>query len=65
MLVALWVSALPHYFGAHDGITSDGTPTGNIYDAAACFVVAATAVFSVVTKPGASRSAAPAEHAVH
>jgi hypothetical protein len=45
----LWASALPAYFGATDGITSDGTPTGNLLYAAACFVVAALAVAATMT----------------
>ena len=41
VLAVLWGSALPEYFGAVDGVTSDGTPIGNLAYAAVCFVVAA------------------------
>jgi hypothetical protein len=41
VLAALWVSALPGYFGAEHGITSDATPTGCLPYAALCFVLAA------------------------
>jgi len=30
VLAVLWFIALPDYFGAVDGITSDGTPFGNL-----------------------------------
>jgi hypothetical protein len=41
VLAALWISALPGYFGAEHGITSDATPTGSLPYAAMCFVLAA------------------------
>jgi len=41
VLVMLWISALPDYFGAVDGITRDGTPTGSLLYAGVSFVVAA------------------------
>jgi len=47
VLAALWISALPDYFGATNGITTDGTPIGNLAYASMCFVIAAAAVFSV------------------
>ncbi len=31
-----WLAALPGYFGATDGITADGTPTGSLAYAVAC-----------------------------
>jgi hypothetical protein len=41
VLAALWISALPGYFGAEHGITSDATPTGSLPYAAICFALAA------------------------
>lgn len=46
VLAALWISALGEYFGATNGITADGTPTGSLVYALICFVVAALAVAS-------------------
>jgi hypothetical protein len=53
VLAVLWGSALPEYFGAVDGVTSDGTPIGNLAYAAVCFVVAAACVVATVTTKGA------------
>jgi hypothetical protein len=44
VLAVLWISALPAYFRAVDGMTSDGTPIGTLWYAAGCFVFAALAV---------------------
>ena len=59
VLGALWVSASRDYFTATNGTTSDGTPTGNLAFATACFVVAALAVYSVSTKDGGARPRNP------
>lgn len=64
VLAVLWLSALPDYFGADNGITADGTPIGNLAYAAASFAVAAIAVFSAATAPATTRSMAPPEQAV-
>lgn len=56
VLGILWAVALPAYFGATDGITADGTPTGNLLYTAACFIVAAMAVVSVSLTNGAGKS---------
>lgn len=37
-MVVFWISALPTYFGAQDGITSAGTPVGSGPYALACFI---------------------------
>lgn len=37
-LAVFWISALPAYFAAHDGITSAGTPIGSGPYALACFL---------------------------
>lgn len=41
VLGILWITALPEYFAANDGITGGGTPTGNLGYAALCFALAA------------------------
>jgi hypothetical protein len=43
VLALLWISALPGYFGAVNGVTSDGTPIGTLWYAIGCFVFAALA----------------------
>jgi hypothetical protein len=37
-MAVIWLSALPAYLAADDGITSDGTPVGSGPYALACFV---------------------------
>jgi hypothetical protein len=44
---ALWLTALPANLNASDGITPDGTPTGNAAYAAACFLLAVAMTMSV------------------
>jgi hypothetical protein len=56
----LWATALPAYVGAARGITSTGTPTGNLLYAALCF---AGAVASVLLATTASRAGGPTETA--
>ncbi|WP_207840474.1 hypothetical protein [Williamsia soli] len=64
VLAALWISALPDYFGARDGFTSDGTQVGSLLYASVCFVVAAILV--IATSIGARRTlrstSGPAAH---
>ncbi|WP_405181837.1 hypothetical protein OG225_17295 [Nocardia sp. NBC_01377] len=43
-MLVLWIGALPDYFDATAGRTSDGTPTGNLLYAAVCIVLAALCV---------------------
>ena len=57
VLAALWVSALPAYFRAVDGITADGTPVGNLLHASVSFVIAALAVFGAASAATARQSA--------
>ena len=64
VLGILWASALPAYFGAVDGITTDGTPTGNLLYAAACFAIATLAVVAVATASASRRSVAVDENAL-
>jgi hypothetical protein len=56
---ALWLTALPANLNATDGITSDGTPTGNAAYAATCFLVAVAMTMSVSIR--ARTTAEPAE----
>jgi hypothetical protein len=44
---ALWLAALPANLNATDGVTSDGTPSGNAVYAAACFLLAVAMTMSV------------------
>ncbi|MFD4369556.1 hypothetical protein [Rhodococcus sp. NPDC058521] len=44
----LWVSALPDYFGAVDGVTDEGDPLGNLWFTGACFVIAVLCVAAVL-----------------
>ncbi|WP_275290980.1 hypothetical protein [Amycolatopsis sp. La24] len=39
-MAVFWIGALPGYFGARDGITSDGSPIGSGPYALACFLAA-------------------------
>lgn len=50
VLGALWISALPEYFGAVDGFTRDGTPTGSLLYAAVSFAAAALCVAAVAIR---------------
>ncbi len=46
VLGILWLTGLPEYFSAKGGVTGDGTPTGNVFYAVVCLVVAALLVWS-------------------
>jgi hypothetical protein len=41
VFAGLWLAALPAFFDAKDGITSDGTPIGSGWYTIACFIGAA------------------------
>ena len=45
VLGILWLTALPGYLSAKAGVTDDGTPTGNVFYAGVCLVVAALLVW--------------------
>lgn len=51
VMAMLWISALPDYFAAVDGVTDNGDPVGNLWYAIGCFVVAALAVAATFTIP--------------
>jgi hypothetical protein len=59
VLGILWLSALPEYLSAKGGVTSDGTPTGNVWYAAVCFVLAALWVTLAITAAARSDAATP------
>ena len=40
VMAVLWVTALPAYFGAADGVTDNGDPIGSLWYTALCFVIA-------------------------
>jgi hypothetical protein len=52
VLGALWLVAMPAYLNASHGLTADGTPTGNLIYAMACFVLAVALTMSVTIRPG-------------
>jgi len=45
VLGILWLTALPEYLSAKGGVTADATPTGNVFYAGVCLVVAALLVW--------------------
>jgi hypothetical protein len=56
VMVILWLTALPAYFGAIDGVTANGDPIGNLWYAAACILIAGCCAAAAATatpgKPG-------------
>jgi hypothetical protein len=65
VLALLWVSALPEYFRATDGITADGTPVGNLLYAALSFALAALSVFGALRTTTTRRSVAAQDQVLH
>jgi hypothetical protein len=57
VLGILWLSALPEYLSAKGGVTSDGTPTGNVFYALVCSTLATAWVTLAIT--ATARSDAP------
>ncbi|MEE2061393.1 hypothetical protein [Rhodococcus artemisiae] len=57
VLAVLWISALPDYFSAVDGVTGGGDPIGSLWYVAACFVVAVASVVATFTVPRAASAA--------
>ncbi|MDT2004818.1 hypothetical protein FXW78_08960 [Rhodococcus opacus] len=47
----LWATALPDFFGAVDGVTSNGDPIGNLWYTIACFAIAILCVAATFTVP--------------
>lgn len=61
VLAILWITALPDYFAAVDGVTDNGDPIGSLWYVVACFVVAILSVIATFTIPraGATSETAP------
>jgi hypothetical protein len=49
VMAVLWVTALPAYFGAVDGVTDNGDPIGSLWYTALCFVIAGLSAFAALT----------------
>lgn len=56
-MTVLWIGALPAFFDATDGSTSDGTPIGSGLYTIACFVGAIAVLAALYT--GRRRAAVP------
>ena len=59
VMAFLWISALPDFFGAVDGITVNGDPVGNLWYTGACFAVALLSVAATFTATGRSAPSTP------
>ncbi|MEZ0367388.1 hypothetical protein ACAG26_27345 [Mycobacterium sp. pUA109] len=46
VMAVLWLSALPAYFGAVHGVTTNGDPTGSLWYTVGCFLLAGLCVFA-------------------
>jgi hypothetical protein len=46
VMTLLWATALPGYFGATNGVTASGDPTGSLWYAVLCLVLAAASTFA-------------------
>lgn len=55
VMAVLWVTALPAYFGAVDGVTADGDPIGSISYTVVCLVIAALSIAAAATAGNAAR----------
>ncbi|MFQ6396113.1 hypothetical protein ACLMAJ_21900 [Nocardia sp. KC 131] len=68
VMALLWVTALPDFFDAVDGSTSEGDPIGNLWYTAACFAVAILCGAAIFTVPNRKADETPipsaGEHAV-
>jgi hypothetical protein len=49
VMAMLWVTALPAYFGAVNGLTSHGDPVGSLWYATACLIIAAVCLTAAGT----------------
>lgn len=50
VMAVLWLAALPAYFAAVDGVTSNGDPIGSLWYAALCMVVAGLCIAAAATR---------------
>ncbi|WP_433599002.1 hypothetical protein ACQPXH_25360 [Nocardia sp. CA-135953] len=60
VMALLWISALPDYFAAVDGSTSNGDPIGNLWYTLSCFAVAVLCVLAIFTVPYRAAESLPA-----
>lgn len=60
VMAVLWVTALPAYFGAVDGVTDNGDPVGSLWYTALCFVIAGLSTFAALTVSAAQTQKVPA-----
>ncbi|MHC9293164.1 hypothetical protein ACRCUN_11895 [Mycobacterium sp. LTG2003] len=51
VMAVLWVTALPAYFGAVDGVTADGDPIGSLWYTVLCLLIAALSIAAAATAP--------------
>jgi hypothetical protein len=58
VMAVLWLTALPSYFGAVDGVTANGDPIGSLWYTVACFVVASLSLAAAATVPTRQEAAA-------
>ncbi len=49
VMAVLWVTALPNWFGATDGVTAAGDPIGSLWYTVLCFVIAGLSLAAVLT----------------
>ncbi|MBF6180881.1 DUF7802 domain-containing protein [Nocardia otitidiscaviarum] len=62
VMALLWITALPDFLAAEDGVTANGDPIGNLWYTIACFVIAVAAAVAIFTVPqGDSRDDRPEE----
>lgn len=54
VFAVLWATALPDFFDAENGVTSNGDPIGNLWYTLACFAVAIACVIGAFTVPQAT-----------
>ncbi|MBF6135481.1 hypothetical protein IU501_21070 [Nocardia otitidiscaviarum] len=60
VMALLWITALPDFLAAEDGVTANGDPIGNLWYTIACFVIAIAAAVAIFTVPqGDSRDDRP------
>lgn len=63
VMAVLWASALPDFFDAPDGMSPDGTPTGNLAFAAVCFTAGLIAVVAALRRTGSGSGGRAADGA--
>jgi hypothetical protein len=63
VMAVLWVTALPAYFGAVNGLTAHGDPVGSLWYATACWIIAAACLAAAGTVTARrARAVSPASH---